>query len=791
MNLYTEFILPILNGLAIDNLLTGRYFLKFLIVIGTSFSAFVEAAEWLLAGYIDVIYLGDDHPRSYTRVVVFLATPILSRLLVLLWKIICILFSALCNHVALVSSLALPVLVPWLLLSFGRSMRLSILRHRIELLAFAMPFNLTFCIIVVIVALWKRLILATATIAERLRPAPVGFSYPSAGDFDPHSQIRLLKLHKRRLFSRVSAELISCDVTAIPVYHAISYAWSHDSHGHQTITLNGMEFPVKRNVYDILERCSSFHGPHLIWIDSICINQASLIEKTLQVRRMQDIYGAAVHVIVCLGNGPAHLAFGLIAELEHARWYLGEAGLIRHVAGFRERQRTDIYLRARISALLQLLRHSWFRRVWVVQEVVVARKVTLCYGWRSMSLPDFHKKLDVISSKLISLLIILGLEDESMRVAPADMGIVSMPVIYSYRQNYRRSGPQSIIYVLRSFLNKEATVPIDKVFALLGIAKQYGQDLKQLVDYQHESPNNILLNVANVLLDNGEALHALYLAGIGCHIHNPDIPSWAVDWTTKRIIRPFYESSTWSKLIYRATGVKSFHGIRGRTRRQMIVRGILLDRIQSIARPHGIGSFNERSFTFIHSYPSLALSTARTRIPKIYHHTSPSQPLDEAVWRTLIGDRIGTQRPAPSSYGRVISSNLQFMHDTHQISGSRIPQGYATHGEREAFRKCWDEERTEQFQKDVADFGNVELLYDNSGGADPLVFGVTEKGYIGMAPQGSEVGDVIGLIYGMHIPCVLRKHKETWKFVGGAYVHGIMDSEGLEVECGEQDLALD
>jgi hypothetical protein len=59
-----------------------------------------------------------------------------------------------------------------------------------------------------------------------------------------------------------------------------------------------------------------------------------------------------------------------------------------------------------------------------------------------------------------------------------------------------------------------------------------------------------------------------------------------------------------------------------------------------------------------------------------------------------------------------------------------------------------------------------------------------------MVPRGSEVGDHVVLVYGMHVPCVMRKSEEEWRLVGAAYVHGIMDGEGLDFGCGEEDFVL-
>lgn len=73
-------------------------------------------------------------------------------------------------------------------------------------------------------------------------------------------------------------------------------------------------------------------------------------------------------------------------------------------------------------------------------------------------------------------------------------------------------------------------------------------------------------------------------------------------------------------------------------------------------------------------------------------------------------------------------------------------------------------------------------------------FCVTKRGYVGMVPPGSEVGDMICILRGLNTPFVLRETKSTGKrrtkrdkkrrvqLVGEAYIHGMMDGEAITIE---------
>ena len=63
----------------------------------------------------------------------------------------------------------------------------------------------------------------------------------------------------------------------------------------------------------------------------------------------------------------------------------------------------------------------------------------------------------------------------------------------------------------------------------------------------------------------------------------------------------------------------------------------------------------------------------------------------------------------------------------------------------------------------------------------------TEKGYLGLVPPETEVGDLIVLLKGGRLPFVMKQHgHQTWELIGPSYVHGIMHGEAYdESHCQE------
>ncbi len=68
---------------------------------------------------------------------------------------------------------------------------------------------------------------------------------------------------------------------------------------------------------------------------------------------------------------------------------------------------------------------------------------------------------------------------------------------------------------------------------------------------------------------------------------------------------------------------------------------------------------------------------------------------------------------------------------------------------------------------------------------------ITEKGYVGLAPLGARVGDVVCVVGGADVPLVLRAAENgNWKLVGECFVHGFMDGEFSGVGCVKEIFAL-
>jgi hypothetical protein len=73
-----------------------------------------------------------------------------------------------------------------------------------------------------------------------------------------------------------------------------------------------------------------------------------------------------------------------------------------------------------------------------------------------------------------------------------------------------------------------------------------------------------------------------------------------------------------------------------------------------------------------------------------------------------------------------------------------------------------------------------ELLFESAWRGGRVLF-TTNQGFLGLGPPSTQIGDQACLLFGGDVPYILRPQasapRNTWTFVGEAYIHGWMDGE--------------
>jgi hypothetical protein len=172
---------------------------------------------------------------------------------------------------------------------------------------------------------------------------------------------------------------------------AISYNWA-SVELEEEIRVDGLQVKVTRNLYTQLCRLRSLGCKGALWIDHLSIHQSDEVEKSAQVAMMSEIYLGAKTVYVALDDctkgmhqdkaDHARIA-GAIEELASGKHF-------RDLEWFSDRSQPDPDDVAVEKLLYRVLNTGWWKRVWVVQEVVLAPAcdILLASGfvsWRSFA----------------------------------------------------------------------------------------------------------------------------------------------------------------------------------------------------------------------------------------------------------------------------------------------------------------------------------------------------------------------------------------------------------------------
>lgn len=297
---------------------------------------------------------------------------------------------------------------------------------------------------------------------------------------DPYltAQLNLGNREFRLLHLRPSAERgkITCDLRTYPLsdcpsYIALSYSWGA-SQKYRDVELNDVRFPVGKNLWWFLlhMRLQDRHG--FYWIDAICINQSDVTEQNHQVQMMGSIYSRAQSVAIWLGevDKSSNIAMQFIAArtpLESNRLSFGEVWTLEQA-----------------ESVLQLCQRNYWRRIWIVQEVMLARKSTIFCGSMHVS----WNKLEGLINDLHRIFE-MGLAHTRSAYLRYAYGVLASPATVIAKAISTRNGrKQSLVTLLEVYRDHEATDIRDKVYALHGLAED-SEDLP--IDYR-TSPKDLL-----------------------------------------------------------------------------------------------------------------------------------------------------------------------------------------------------------------------------------------------------------------------------------------------------------
>lgn len=332
-----------------------------------------------------------------------------------------------------------------------------------------------------------------------------------------------------------------------PTYKGLSYCWG-DRDDTREIHMNGFKVKVTRNLEAALREIGRNESV-CVWVDALCINQSDLDERGRQVLRMGDIYKNASEAICWLGDeaDDSFLAFELIQILSRTNDD-SESAQYEKVLMRLYRPSENHEYDAHWTALLLLSRRPYWKRVWIIQEIVASRNVLVRCGSRCAMWEDVVKAvLSIPTADGRSRLSVVS------RVFPDLAGmanIVSIDTLRGFTQEAKsRSEYVGLLSAMHRSTTALATIPSDKIYGLLAITKD-GQDLIPHPSYTMSAEEVSRMTTAAIVVASADLDIICYAKASPQRL----LPSWVPDWTKELASKTMTGANAGRQDLYNATG---------------------------------------------------------------------------------------------------------------------------------------------------------------------------------------------------------------------------------------------
>ncbi|KAG4440146.1 hypothetical protein IFR05_004355 [Cadophora sp. M221] len=261
------------------------------------------------------------------------------------------------------------------------------------------------------------------------------------------------------------------DYDLIDPYTALSYVWG-DASDPRTIHVDRQPFSITRNLHDALECLRDDKRVLSIWADAICINQSDIPERSSQVKQMGHIYSSATHTVIFLDSS----SWDLDVVLREFGQVVGQEPVIS------VKQLELVW-----SHFSHVMSRPWFRRVWILQELVLSKDPFVQCGTtrrfvKSRSGEDSEEEVGRVVPPGSHIAWLRQQRDSQPREGIIPIGFPVLNGMSRTRDSYHwdthsrsRQSDNILSNLVVSRRGYEASDPRDIVYAQTGLASKRGE----------------------------------------------------------------------------------------------------------------------------------------------------------------------------------------------------------------------------------------------------------------------------------------------------------------------------
>lgn len=629
------------------------------------------------------------------------------------------------------------------------------------------------------------------TLSPRRRTFPL--IYPTRLDSENH-QVRMLVVEPAVAADEpIVCSLITTHLPSAQSFDALSYCWGAVS-SMDILNVNGQDISVSSSVTAALRRLRHETHELAIWIDQICINQPDKDERNEQVRLMAEIYSSAAQVHVWLGEGDVATwtALRIIRDSFNMNHQVCPGGAAckcygtthtLEVESFKSRHRQgepsfkfmhEVFFthvknehgelanaagmvnNLQLTTLMSTLYiNPWFRRVWVLQEALLAEEALVHCGKEIVP----WKEVQRVSNWLSKI-------HQPFYHVPH----ITMPNIWGLlRSNNGQVQELALLDVFIHGLEMKATDHRDKLFALLSFARGTARGTKVPLAIRSsyaKDPKQVFADFTIWWIHEHQSLSILSLI----HSHR--------DRTWQRLrcgsVKPQLESPTWAVVS------------EGQAKWARMTLDAQFDFCASADTVPDKELLHQALLE-----PTLKLQLRGfelTTIKDIVHLSlaQSSEPLTKSAKELLevfdlLFDPCGRHRTWNSKFKGLNWSRSPF------VGADRLRQELFDHVNTHSSWKQQEPQRALQLPRGVPEnmTADRQIVITSTGlpaCLDPFLF-VAENGSIGICPWMAEKGDAVVILCGGKVPYLLRPNRNvdveadevSFQLIGECYVMDAMD----------------
>ena len=349
-----------------------------------------------------------------------------------------------------------------------------------------------------------------SAIENFIRPAP-NPSDTSVPDFDCPTPLQVKPLEDSesirilQLWPGVQSPHLKCTLHHIVLsaghrpYLALSYTWGDwaNVESRRSLECEGAKAVISANLHSAMSRIRERNDSVFLWVDALCINQSTdsgaLKERESQVAMMDRIFSHAESVFVDLGDAGEE-EMQVVRALRPCQ---GKAHLV-----------TDLALPCTLAELKQIavlpgldhpcwvaftkvLQRPYFRRLWVLQEFAMAKKICVLLG--ACRLDDSFVASLLFSAQWFSQLLLELISkisqspDNLDNIPKAHLALKLAPLLPATQRigpnlwqfvlnRQERMKAKNDAHALCRFLDQsdlfDVTDPRDRIYAIVGLAAE-------------------------------------------------------------------------------------------------------------------------------------------------------------------------------------------------------------------------------------------------------------------------------------------------------------------------------